>query len=345
MKSKAVKLISAGILLVLAAGLLIRRLSVRDTVPGTESFFGMDTIMTMTVYGEDADRVILKAKERIRELEEMLSVTRTGSEVSSINHAGGNGVKVSPDMVYITKKALEYARLTEGAFDITLYPLSKMWGFTDGDYRIPSKEEIINALSHTGFAGAEVDGDTGEIRIPEGFMLDFGAIAKGYAGDETLRIMKEAGISSAIVNLGGSISLIGGKPDGKPWNIAIKAPSLSGSAGTLSLKDVSVVTSGKHERFFTGDDGREYCHIMDPSTGSPVVTELDSITVICDSAMKGDALSTAFFVWGMDRTRDFLKEHGDVEVVAVSGTRIYLTEGIRDLFHPSKGYEILPFSE
>ncbi len=339
MKSKAIKLISAGILLIIAAGTLIYRLSVREEVPGTESFFGMDTIMTVSAYGEGAEEAILRAKDRIGELEKKLSVTIADSEVSKINGAGGSRVKVSEDMVYITKAALEFSKETDGAFDITLYPVSRLWGFTGGEYRVPGEREIEEALALTGYSVISLDTDRGEIGVPAGTMLDYGAIAKGFAGDETVRILREAGMGSAIINLGGSISLIGSKPGDKPWKIAVRASEGNESAGTLSLRNCSVVTSGRHERFFKGEDGTEYCHIIDPATGRPVVSDLDSITVITDSAMKGDALSTAFFVMGKEKAAEYWRLTDDVEFVAVSGKLVYVTEGIRDLFSASEGYK------
>jgi len=340
LNSKAVRVISAGIVLLIAIIYLILRLSGREQTPGTESFFGMDTIMTITAYGENADTAIERAKIRVNELEKKLSVTIPDSEVSLINSAQGSAISVSDDLVYITKEAIDYSLLTKGSFDITLYPVSKLWGFTGGEHRIPTDKEIQSALALTGFSMIELKETANEISVPKGAMLDYGAIAKGYAGDEIVKILKEEGIESAIINLGGSISLIGSKSGNKPWKIAVKDPSGNGSVGTLSLKDCSVVTSGKHERFFVDEDGKEYCHIIDPTTGRPVETDMDSLTVVCDSALKGDALSTALYVMGWERAVDFYRNNSGIELIGVFGDTVYITQGLQDSFSPSKEYKV-----
>ncbi len=332
-------MISAVLLLALAIGMIIYRLSVREETPGTESFFGMNTIMTITAYGEFRDEALYSAKLTVSELENMFSVTIPDSDVSKINTADGESVGVDEKLVYITETALEYSALTDGAFDITMYPVSKLWGFDGGENRVPSDEEISEVLKNVGYKKISVDDKAMTISVPRGTGLDYGAIAKGYAEDETVRTLKNLNIESAIINFGGSISMIGSKPSGKPWVIAIKSPEGSGSAGTLALRDCSVVTSGKHERFFTDADGREYCHIMDPNTGRPVESEFDSITVICDSAMMGDALSTAFYVKGWEWALSYRSTHPGIELVGVSGLTVYLTEGIADSFTPAEGFE------
>ncbi len=319
--------------------LMILRLSGKGPEPISESFLAMDTVMTVTAYGDGATEALSFSKDRVLQLEKEFSVTDPESEVSRINREGGE-YKASDDMVYITSEALKVSRKTGGALDITLLPVTKAWGFTEGSYRVPSETEIQELLKNVGYEKIELDPKTGIIGIPDGTMIDFGAVAKGYAGDEIIGILKGKGVTSAIASLGGSVSVLGTKPDGTEWRVAVKAPDGSGIVGVLSLSDKAVVTSGNSERFFEDESGNRYWHIMDRRTGYPAQSGTDSITIIADSALYADCLSTALFVMGREQAEDYWAEHDDFEFVEVIGKELFVTEGIAPSFKSEPGYTV-----
>lgn len=170
--------------------------------------------------------------------------------------------------------------------------------------------------------------------IPDGTQLDFGAVAKGYTGDRVSALMKEEyGVTSALLNLGGNVQAIGRKPDGTPWRIGIRDPYGEDMLGTLEVEDAAVITSGGYERFFAGEDGTIYWHIIDPSTGYPADSGLLSVTVTGQEGTVCDALSTALFVMGADSATAYWKAHAGFDMILVTEQEeIYVTEGIAEQF-------------
>ncbi|MEZ3469114.1 MAG: FAD:protein FMN transferase [Schaedlerella sp.] len=306
-------------------------------------FFGMDTYMTFTAYGSGAEDALEEAKELMQELEGLWSVTDEGSEIYQVNHGNGETVPVSERTAEIVDFALDMAAETQGALEPTIYPVLSAWGFTTGENRIPETEELEGLLRYVGYEQAEVDGN--RIRRPEGMELDLGAVGKGYAGDLVTELLKERGIRSALLDLGGNIQMLGSRPDGSEWRLGIRNPFGEGSIGVLSVSDCAVVTSGNYERHFTGEDGKEYGHIIDPDTGYPAENELAAVTIIAEEGKKADALSTAMLVKGPEGAKEYWSAHQDFEMIAVtdSGT-IYLTEGIRDQFSLSGAFANMKIS-
>jgi thiamine biosynthesis lipoprotein len=302
-----------------------------DTAPPTASerdVFAMDTFMTMKAYGDGADKALEAAEARIHELEDELSVTKSGSDLARINSSGGEAVAVSDDAAELIKAGVSYFDETSGALDISVYPVLAEWGFTTGEYRIPDEGTISRLLAKVNAGAVTVEGSS--VRIPEGSMIDLGALAKGYTGDEIMAIFRENGVKSAMVSLGGNVQALGSKPDGSDWRVGIKDPfTPDTNMCVVSISDRAVVTSGNYERYFTGDDGKNYWHIIDPADGHPADNGLVSVTVIGESGLRCDALSTALFVMGTDRAQTYLRDHTDVDAVLVTedGTLLY-TGGI-----------------
>ncbi len=297
------------------------------------SFTAMDTYMEITAYTSD-ESVLDEAEQEILRLEALLSVTDEGSEIYAINHADGESVEVSEETYDLLSLALELAEETDGAFDPTIYPLVEAWGFTTGDYRVPEEDEIQTLLGLVDYTKVKLS--VGSVTLPTDTELDLGAIAKGYAADMVCALLEDAGVESALLYLGGNIQAIGTKPDGSAWRIGIQAPESSEYIGVLSVSDAAVVTSGGYERYFTGDDGETYWHIIDPATGYPADSGLLSVTIIADSGSYADALSTALFVMGAEEAIAFWQEHSDFDMVLLTESgEVYVTDGVYEEFEPA----------
>ena len=238
------------------------------------------------------------------------------------------------------KNALEMCRRTNGALDISIYPIVKAWGFTTGSYQVPDEETIQTLLTKVDYTQIQYDEASGNVTISEGMTIDLGSIAKGYAGELAARTLRDKGVTSALLNLGGNVQTIGSKPDGSAWIIGIKDPKNPDTAMMgLSVTDQAIVTSGGYERYFE-QDGHTYWHIMDPATGHPAKSGLLSVTVVGDKGGICDALSTSLFVMGLDKAYDLWAESDDFEAVfvATDGT-VYITDGLKDKFSLAQGYE------
>lgn len=297
----------------------------------TSSFFAMDTYMSFSAYGENADTALEKAQNEITRLESLLSVTDKESDIYTINHSNGQNVEVSEDTAELISFALDMAEKTGGALEPTIYPVLTAWGFTTDENRIPSKDEITELLKSVGYDKVEINKNS--VNLPSNMMLDLGAVGKGYAGDAAINLLREEGITSALISLGGNIQAIGLKPDGSKWRLGLRDPFSEGTLGTLEVSDLAVVTSGNYEKYFIGDDGNTYGHIIDPATGCPVENGLESVTVIAKEGKLCDALSTSLFVMGLDKASDYWKAHQDFEMILITENgEIYLTEGIKNSF-------------
>lgn len=265
----------------------------QDMAEHSESFFAMDTYMAFTAYGTDAEPAILAAEYKIRELEELWSVTDKNSDVYAVNHSSGQTVTVD-------------------------------W-------------KTAELLEKVGYDKVELNND--QIQMEPGGMIDLGAVGKGYAGDEAAQILRERGITAALLGIGGNIQAIGTKPDGSDWRVGLKDPFSGGVLGIIQVSDVAVVTSGNYERFFIGEDGKVYGHIIDPATGHPVENGIASVSVIASEGKLCDALSTALFVMGLENAQDYWRQHRNYEMILImEDGDIYLTEGIRDSFSLNSEY-------
>ena len=306
----------------------------------TSDLFAMDTYMTMKAYGPGAEAALNSISDLISDLDSHLSVTNSESEIYQLNHAEGQPVSLSDTTADLLTRALELGRTTNGALELTSYPLSLAWGFTTGDYQIPDQAAIDSLLPLVDDSAVTLEGNTAS--LPADAQLDLGAVAKGYAGDRAAEILQESGVTSALLNLGSStIRAIGSKPDGSAWRIAIQDPNDSSAyAGVVSATDLAIDTSGGYERYFEGDDGEIYWHILNPHTGYPAKSGLISVTVLSDSALTGDGLSTALFVMGLDDAIAYWRQHQNFEFILMTDqTEIYVSQGGEALFQPLGSYE------
>lgn len=306
--------------------------------PYVEQLLAMDTVMTLTVYGGDGRQAAAEAGRRIRELESLLSATDGDSELYAANHHGGG--ELSGETAELLERALALCAETEGALDVTVYPVVRAWGFTTGEYRVPEPEELAALLERVDYARVSLEGGT--LTLPEGMELDLGAVAKGWTGDRVAELLAERGVTSAILELGGNIQALGTKPDGSPWRVALQSPEGEGYAGVLEIADRAVVTSGGYQRYFQ-QDGETYWHIIDPSTGCPARSGLTSVTIVAEEGVVCDGLSTALFVMGRERAEAFWRERGDFDCILIDGDgAVYVTEGLEDCFSLYGAWEAHP---
>lgn len=302
------------------------------------SLFAMNTYMTFTAYGENSEIALESAKQKIQELESLWSVTDENSEIYRANHSNGQSVQVSADTAALVSFVLEMAGKTEGALEPTLYPVLRAWGFTTEQKQVPSQEELERLLSLVDYSQISLQGDL--LTVPEGMKLDLGAVGKGYAADLATEVLHEQGVESALLSLGGNIQAVGSRPDGTDWRIGIRAPWEEENLGILQVSDAAVVTSGGYENYFEDDQGNIYWHIIDPSTGFPAHSGLQSVTIIGTDGKTCDALSTALFVMGPEKAEEYWRKNSGFDMLLVTeDNEVILTEGIVDSFVLNDGRE------
>ena len=311
----------------------------------TRTVYAMDTVMNLTVYGENAAAALESAEKELHTLDEaVLSRTAEGSELYALNTSNGETVEYGADDILpaLIETALTISDATEGAFDPTLAPVLDTWGFTKDEHRVPSADELKELLSHTGCGkvALEKTADGWTVTLLDGAQLDLGGIAKGYAADLLRAQLEKEGVTSATLDLGGDVFVMGRKTDGSDWRIAVKDPANTESyLGVVSAADKFIVTSGVYERYFE-ENGVRYHHILDPKTGCPAESGLVSVTVLCENGAWADALSTACFVLGPDSAlalRDDLADQGtNFELILVTDDgRVLYTDGLADAFTPN----------
>lgn len=329
---------------VLAAGAVLTGCGGEKEVSSQSSqVFAMDTVMLLTVYGDQAQQGLDQAEQAIQKLEKLWSATDENSEIWALNHSGGNWVELSEDTREILSRGLELCALTDGALDLTAYSAVQAWGFPTGAYRVPDEAELEQLVGTIDYTQLELDEQTGQARLPGGMSLDLGAVAKGRLGEVLSQDLKEMGVTSALLELGGNIQTVGTKPDGSRWRVGIQDPNSQegGYLAIVEVADQAVVTSGDYQRYFE-QDGQTYCHIMDPATAAPADSGVDSVSIVGSDGTVCDALSTALFVMGEEKGSQFWKDHPELDFEAIfvsqDGT-IAVTEGLEEHFTLADGYQ------
>ncbi len=300
--------------------------------------FAMDTVMDITCYGEGAQQAASDAEALIHELDALLAVQSEDSEIARINASGGGDVDTHTAQMIET--ALEVYETSGGAFDITIYPLVKLWGFPKRQLHVPSQKELDAALELVGSDRLEYDAGSRVLQLGKDQEIDLGGIAKGYTGDALTELLRKAGISSAIVSLGGNVQALGTKPDGEKWRCGIIDPhnpdDTEAVMGIIEIADSALVTSGAYERYYTDEKtGAVYHHIIDPHTGMPASSGIISATVVSPSGVLADALSTACYVMGVEKSLDYWEKYGDGRfelILMAEDDEVYITEGLEESF-------------
>ena len=272
--------------------------------------FALGTVCSVTLFEHADDRIYNDIFNRIREIENLMSVNIPSSDISRINASSGiEPVQVHEDTIKVIERAVYYAEISGGAFDPTVGPLVSLWGIGNENQRIPAQAEIDKTLPLVNWRNVEIKAETNSVFLKhQGMALDLGAIAKGYAADEAAAIIRKTKVKQAIIDLGGNVFLYGVKKDKSPWKVGIQNPLESRGiiTGIVQVNEKTVVTSGVYERFFE-QDGKRFHHIFSPSLGYPASNGLLSVTIIADNSMEADALSTAVFVLGYERGKALLE--------------------------------------
>ena len=265
---------------------------------------------------EDPEELLNQTFDLCSDYEKIFSRTIEGSDISKINESKGEPVEVSEDTIDILKLAIEFSKLSDGMFDVTIAPASTLWDFQSDDPQVPSAEALAEAVKHIDYNNIEINCTTVTLKDPDS-ARDLGGIAKGYIADKAAEFLKENGVTSAVINLGGNVYVIGGKDEKTPFTVGVKDPSGQKTMlGTIEVRDKSVVTSGIYERCFE-KDGKFYHHILDPKSGYPVENNLAGVTIISDQSVLGDVLSTTCFVLGEEKGMELIESMDNTEAIFV----------------------------
>jgi len=295
---------------------------------------------------------------RLRELEDIFSANRDGTDLDRVNQNAGSGpVKVRPELIEVLSRALEYAEKTDACFEPTIGPLVKLWGIGTDNAQVPGKGEIQKALDLIDYREVEINRKDGTVFLKkQGMALDLGAIAKGYAADDLKDLLTREAVERGIIDLGGNIFAIGERKTGKSlwgslkdrisgshenigseegyWRIGIQDPreGRGNYIGILKVKNKTVVTSGIYERFFE-EGGKHYHHIFSVKDGFPVDNGIVSLTIVADSSTDADALSTAAFTLGWEKGCDIINTiEGAGGIFVFDDMTVRLTGGLENDF-------------
>ncbi len=316
--------------------------SATEIPSATKEIFAMDTYMSVTAYGENAQQAVDAAKKEINRLDKLLSVGDKDSEIYRLNHNGS--VQISDDTQTLFEMSQWIYKKTNGAYDITVYPLMKLWGFTEDKQRVPKQTDIDSVLTESGFDKLTLQDDILILGQNQG--IDFGGIAKGYTGAKIMEIFKQYDVVSGMVSLGGNVQCYGTKTNGSLWRCGITNPDSpednSSLLGVVSVSDKAVITSGSYERYFK-ENGKTYHHIMDLKTGYPADSGLKSVTIVSDDGTLADGLSTACFILGKEKATAFWQKHSDrFDMILVTDqNEIFVTNGIKENFQSNYKYSVI----
>lgn len=332
-----------------------------DTEEKTVSGFAFDTAYSITVYEGGSQKILNDCVSKCSEYENIFSRTLEDSELYQINEierlygqfGDEQGIRdnrsekndmefeiredkslacdISENMYDILERGIYYGRESDGAFDITIAPVTSLWDFTGENPSVPPEDELGEAVKRVDYQ--KISLEDGRVVFQEPSMaLDLGGIAKGYIADALKDYLTENGVKSGMINLGGNVLCIGKKPDGKPFHIGVQQPfaDRNETVAVVDVEDKSVVSSGIYERCFTGEDGRLYHHILNPKTGYSFDNELMAVTIISDKSVDGDGLSTSCFSMGLAEGMAYINSLDGVEA-------LFITED--EKLHYSAGWE------
>lgn len=341
MKKRAILFFLGGLLLIFAG--CGRNAAKINEQPYEEKQFLMGTYVQMRIYDDGKEKALKPAFNRVKELADKITVNQEGSEIDAINqYAGERPVKVSEDIYYLLKEAYKYSQDSKGGFDMAIGPITSLWRIGFPDARKPEQSEINQALKLVDYRKLEFNDTEKTVFLKEkGMKLDLGAIAKGYITDEVVKVLKKQGVTTAIVDLGGNVYVMGHSPRGsqkEDWTVGIQDPNQARNVvlGSVPESNKSLVTSGIYERYLEVD-GETYHHLFDAKTGYPFNSDLAGVTIISDKSIDGDGLSTAVFSMGVKKGKDYVESLKDTEAIFVTkDDKIYVTSGIKDIFKINK---------
>jgi thiamine biosynthesis lipoprotein len=301
----------------------------------------MGTVMTHKAYGPRAEGSLAAVCREVGRIEGLLSRFLPGSEINRVNRSAGKECeRVSRETYDVLSEAVEFSRSYPGCLDVTIGPLVSLWRIareTSAQPDEPNISRVLPLVSHRDLV-LNPRRRTAGLR-KAGQSVDLGGIGKGFAGDRILGVYRRYGVSSAYSNLGGNVVTVGTRPDGTPWQIGIQHPRQEDRLiGSVSVANQSVVTSGDYQRSWTDREGRRHHHILDPATGHPAQSGLISVSIVAESSMAADALSTIVFVAGIEKGLAIVRGFRQAEAILVdTDVKVYVTRGLRDRFQADKG--------
>lgn len=336
MKNTGVRILSIISIIIIGTAWLAG-CSRKNADPVSRSSFLLNTFITVTLYDSQDETILDGCMELCSDYEKLLSKTLEGSEIYRMNHRkpGERTFTVSNGTARVLQKGLEYSRISKGAFDITIEPLSTLWDFTGKDPQVPQPGEIQEDLKKVGYENVILNGNQVTF-LNDGTTIDLGAIAKGFIADEMKAYLKGKGVNSAVINLGGNVLCVGSRPDGHPFKIGLQKPyaTHTETVAALDITDMSVVSSGVYERHFI-KDGVNYHHILDPSTGYPYENGLIQVSIISPLSVDGDGLSTTCFALGLEKGMELIESMDGIYAVFMTedGT-LHYTQGAEGFLAP-----------
>ncbi len=302
-------------------------------------YFYFDTPLNVKVYYTEKDDFDFNKMDSdldslFNELENTFSTGLNDSEISLLNK--NDTIEASDNFITVLSKAIDYCEITDGVYDPSSGKLIELWSINNRNY-LPTEEQINDALSTINCNNIKIDGN--QVSIDDNLQVDLGSIAKGYASDLVNDYLGEQGVTSALINLGGNIETIGIKPDGTLFNIAIMKPEIDNITGqnamSVPIDNKVVITSGINQRFFTGDNGEIYHHILNANTGYQPDNNLASVTIIGESGIDADALSTVCFLLGIEDGTELINSIDNTEAIFITRDKeVYMTD-------PNQEYELL----
>lgn len=307
-----------------------------NITPISKTQYLLGTVINIKVYEEVDEEVFDEIFNKIQEIENKMSINLDNSEVIEINNKSGiDYASVSEDTFNVIKQSLYYSELSEGNFDITIGPLVKLWNIGTEYAKVPDVKEIKEKLNLIGYNKIQLNEKEKKVKLEDkNMIIDLGAIAKGYAADEIVKIMKNNNINHAIIDIGGNVYTVGKKSDDSEWKIGVQNPfnDRGDYIGIIEVSDKSIVTSGIYERYLEVEDKR-YHHILSPFTGYPVENSLASITIVSEKSIDGDALSTSVFSLGLEKGKDLVENLDGIDAIFVTkDLQVYVTSGIKNKF-------------
>lgn len=308
----------------------------------SKELFAMDTYMTFSAYGKEREKAVDEAIEEVERLDRLWSVSSKDGEIYQINEKKEGAI--SKDTVKVIRQAQNLYQDTEGVFDLTVYPLMDLWGFTTGNYRVPEKKERMALLKEVNQASLQVEDRY--LRIDKNQKIDLGGIAKGYTSQKIMQMWKKIGVKSGMVSLGGNVQVLGKKPDQTLWHVGIRNPlDPDGEVmGVVETEDQAVITSGGYERYFK-ENKKSYCHIIDTQTGAPAESDVLSVTIVSKDGTLADGLSTSLFIMGKEKAITFWRRKKDQFDMILVGTDggLYASEGLQGSFTSSQKIQWITF--
>ncbi|GFI21478.1 FAD:protein FMN transferase [Lachnospiraceae bacterium] len=322
----------------------------RFAAPISRTGFAFDTAISITIYDSQKTKVLDHCLMLCEKYESLFSATQEGSEIWNLNHANGQAVPISYETASLIQSALYYCEQSQGLLDLTLRPISEEWNIAgqmkqasivaDYNYYVPSKQTLSQLLEHVNYQnlqitdanGTKISYDTVLSEYADYFAvlkdsqsaIDLGFIAKGYIADQLKSYLLSQDIKNGIISLGGNVLLIGSKPDGSSFHVGIQKPfgAVNEVITTLQKEDISIVSSGCYERYFITDDNEKsksiYHHIFDVTTGYPVQSDLLGVTILSNSSMMGDAISTYCYILGLEKGLEYIHTLENVEAIFIT---------------------------